>query len=150
MGYYVTGEGEFTIRPQDEAAALKALHDLNWRNDLKHGGRWPQAEGIKDGPREDMWFSWMPWNYHETTDSVDEVLELLGFDIYDRDSSGYRRVTYNNKIGAEEHFFAALAPFITEGQVYWNGEDDRYWQWQFPYKSIEMKHLRGRIIYEQV
>lgn len=132
MGYYVSGNGTFRIAPEREADALAALHALNWRNDLKRGGRWPRTpDAPENEPREDIWFAWMPWNYHETTDSVDAVLEAVGFTFTTADD-GTRAVSYDDKMGCEDVFLDALGPFVDAGgEMTWTGEDSTHWRCRF-------------------
>lgn len=152
MGYYVSGYGTFRIAPEREADALTALHALNQRNDLKRGGRYvsgvtkAEQQPRHDGPNPDIWFSWLDWNYHETTDSVDAVLEHLGFDV-ETSADGTRSVSYDNKTGAEDVFLAALGPFVDAGGfVEWSGEDDRFWRDEFTGTDLVQKE--GRVVYD--
>ena len=133
MGYYLEGQGDIQIPPENEQAALAALHRLNWRNDLKTGGRSPRMENPPaEGPREDKWFSWMEWNYHESTHSVDDVLAALGFEIVipPNNTDGYRDLYYSGKSGDQDVFLAALIPFLKQGYMAWTGEDGETWAWQ--------------------
>ena len=128
MGYYVmTKEVSFMIPKEKLDEAFKAVCELNQHNDLKRGGRWPRDE--KDGPHENVWFSWMPWDYHETCDGLGEVLEHLGFEVADTENGGLVILYYDSKTGQETLFLEALAPFVAEGSfIEWMGEDQTFWR----------------------
>ncbi|QWY81365.1 hypothetical protein SEA_RIZWANA_68 [Arthrobacter phage Rizwana] len=141
MGYYVKTRGiDFTIPKEHLEAACKALKDLNKRDDLKTGGSWGplrDAEGnliydengkIKSGQTE-RWFAWMSADYDKTLHSAEEILKEVGFEVYDNGESGIELSGYDSKSGQEEHFVAALAPFVREGSyIEWEGEDGELWR----------------------
>jgi hypothetical protein len=134
MGYYTrTTAVDFTIPADKVDDAYKAVCALNWRNDLKRGGRYPQEPGADDSqPRPDKWFSWMDWNYHETCKELKEVMEALGFEDCSMTEQGFDLGWYDSKTGNEDCFIEALAPFADPGSyINWQGEDseDRY-RWE--------------------
>ena len=141
MGYYVTLTHTNAILPAANLdAAHTALCALNERNDLKRGGsgayafgRTPEGEDPIEGPHDKVWFSWMDWNYPETCPDVAAVLTQLGFEFGTGDDGSIEFFAYDNKTGAEEHFIAALAPYLTSSdnnppQFVWRGEDGALWR----------------------
>ena len=78
------------------------------------------------------WFSWMPANYPAVCKDFLSILKELGFE-YDLDDSGnLGLVHYDNKTGAEGHFFEAIAPFVQDGSfIEWRGEDGGEYRWLF-------------------
>lgn len=154
MGYYVTGDGFVSIKTNDIPSAYKALCDLNQRDDLKRGGSYGGGGIDQSSPRPDglnyhpaRWFSWMDANYPDTLHSVDEILTSLGFDFVIKvtgDETFYT-LNYDNKIGQENEFFTALAPFIVSGEVYWRGEDGNHWMWKF--EDGKLKWFDGEVTY---
>ena len=124
MGYYVKTRGiDFTIPKEHLEAACQALKDLNKRDELKTGGAWGP-----DG-RTEAWFAWMPADYDETLHSAEEILKEVGFEVYDNGEGGIELAGYDSKSGQEEHFVAALAPFVKEGSyIEWEGEDGELWR----------------------
>lgn len=148
MGYYVnTMSCDVCIPAENAKAAYDAMCALNWRNDLKNGGRWPRNETDTDGPRDDIWFSWMHWNYHEIYQSAEEILRELGFDVMVEDNGDIWLVSYDSKIGAERDFLNAIAPFITDGSsIEWAGEDGTMWRQLF--KDGKMIEQDAKIVWE--
>ena len=74
----------------------------------------------------------MPANYPAVCKDFLSILKELGFE-YDLDDGGnLGLVHYNNKTGAEGHFFEAIAPFVQDGSfIEWRGEDGCEWRWLF-------------------
>jgi hypothetical protein len=124
MGYYVNGNGHLVIKKENLAAAYEALMALNDAPDgVKRGGSY------SGGKQHSSWFSWMPADLRELADTK-AVFERLGFETMD--ANGDLVITcYDNKIGQEEVFFAAAAPFIEDGEYEWTGEDGAFWEWTF-------------------
>jgi len=140
MGYFVNiTNQEFFVSKDNFDAAYKAMCALNDRDDLKSGGSWggdgitsdsPRPEGMTYHPAK--WFSWMPANYPAVCKDFLSILKEMGFE-YDLDDSGnLALVHYDNKTGAEGHFFEAIAPFVQDGSfIDWRGEDGDEWRWAF-------------------
>ena len=154
MGYYVRGDGEFTIKTSNIANAYQALCDLNQRDDLKRGGRHggendctkPRPSGMNHHPGR--WFSWMDADYPDKLATLDEILSAIGFDFRtetEGDLTHFRNVWYDNKMGQEEEFFTALAPFVTSGEIRWTGEENNHWAWRF--EGGTLRWLDGEITY---
>jgi hypothetical protein len=138
MGYYaeVTG-ARIKIVPDTDAKIYETLCALNKREDLKSGGSY------SDGRKTASWFSWMSENYDETCATWQEIVEELGFDLDINDPNSYQ-LTYHSKVGDEEHFFRAMAPYIENGSfVSWRGEDGALWQWKF--HDGQMEILTGHV-----
>jgi len=140
MGYYVSITNQnFFVPKENFDAAYKAMCALNDRDDLKSGGSWggngitsdsPRPEGMTYHPAK--WFSWMPANYPAVCKDFLSILKEMGFE-YDLDDSGnLGLVHYDNKTGAEGHFFEAIAPFVQDGSfIEWRGEDGSEYRWLF-------------------
>lgn len=132
MGYYITIIDADWIVPADKVdAAYEAVVNLNKRHDLKSGGssyKTPVPEGSTSvSDRPDKWFSWMEWNYDEIYEDIGEVFYELGFTgaYLNPDDGFHLGESYDSKIGNEEHFLRAIAPFSAEGSfVDFQGEDD--------------------------
>lgn len=128
MGYYVeTIEVNFTIPSSNLDDAYKAMCELNQHNELKSGGRHPSED--KDGPHDGVWFSWMHWNYDEVYETAKEILEALGFELYEDENGDLSISYYNSKIGNENHFLNAIAPYVADSSyIEWRGEDGSMWR----------------------
>lgn len=138
MGYFVTiTEVDFRIPKQNFQAAYEAMCALNENDDAKTGGRWggddidrnsPRPEGMNYHPAR--WFSWMPANYPDVCPDAKSVLDKLGFHVAVTDDGSLSIVGYDNKIGSEELFIEALAPFVADGSfICWRGEDGDEWRY---------------------
>ena len=135
MGYYVSGEGNLTIKNANLPAAYAALMALqNAPDEMKHGGSFSAKETRR-------WFSWMPEDL-TTIPTVQDVFRELGFEVeVDGDTGDVVIGNYDSKIGDEETFFAAAAPFIESGEYEWKGEDGEFWKWTF--HDGKMFHVSG-------
>ena len=108
-------------------------------NTLKSGGSWA------NGQKNKFWYSWMQEDYHETCNSVSDVLVELGFDIDDSDADlGIRITGYHSKLGQEDIFLGVIGHLIT-GTIDWHGEDGEEWTVEFPAYDNEY-HLKVRSI----
>jgi hypothetical protein len=136
MGYYISiSDADWFMSAKHEAAALQTLKDLNKpENDrLKGGGSW------SGGEKTSLWYAWMPSDYDQHVVSVAQVLEMLGFEVTATDA-GTRILFYDNKVGNENVFLAALAPYVEdECYIVWTGEDGERWRYLYTDgKMIEM------------
>lgn len=150
MGYFIeTTEAIFEVKKEHFDAAYKALCALNDRDDLKSGGsyggdgidsRSSRPAGMDYHPAK--WFSWMPADYPAEMKSVKEILEGLGFEVVVDDNGNIANLYYDSKIGNEDHFFEALAPYVTDGSyICWRGEDGREWRWLFNEGAMDWQTL---------
>ena len=147
MGYYVSTQSSTCFLPYENAQeAYDRMCKLNFNNSKKTGGSWPRPDNIpNDQPHEKIWYSWMPWNYHETCSTAKEILEELGFDMYEADN-GIEISYYDSKTGAEDLFLEAIAD-LCSGEIEWRGEDNDMWKQVFT-PGQPMKTLKGVVSYE--
>ena len=158
MGYTVTLEGSNAIIPADKLdEAYEILCNLNNYNRLKHGGNghsfdpvWREANEF--GANENVWFSWLDWNYPETCADTAAIIEQLGFG-YNLDPNGLQFLYYDNKTGSEDVFIAALAPVLASTDnvnpfFLWRGEDGEVWR-QIVIDG-EVVNQSGRLTFEAV
>lgn len=149
MGYYVNTTDSTVCIPKEKLDdAYKTLVELNNHNKLKGGGSYPKPDNLPENePNKHSWFSWMDWNYHETCSTVEEILNQLGFETELAEEGLYINY-YDNKLGDEETFFKALAPFIPDGQyICWVREDHNQWRWLF--QNGKLLHQNAIITYEE-
>lgn len=130
MGYYVSiNSSHWALPLEHEAAALQALKDLNKpeNNHLKRGGSYTGGE------KNAHWFSWMDADYDQKYHYVKDILEALGFECFRDSQTGDLHILhYDGKIGQEELFLHALAPFVRDGSfIEWTGEDGARWRYRF-------------------
>lgn len=140
MGYYVNiSESSIFIKKENFELCYEAMCALNNDNDIKRGGAFGKDIQYVENNEWDQnkWFSWMDWNYPETCKTFVDILDALGFE-YNLDEEGNLvYLTYSSKIGQEDLFFKAIAPFINKGSyVNWMGEDNLMWQWYFDGKEL--------------
>ena len=125
MGYYVEGNGYLVIKKENLAAAHEALMALQDAPDEnKRGGSYG------GGKRTSSWYSWMPEDLRTLPDTQ-SFFETVGFEIEVSDNGDIVIGHYDNKIGQEEVFISAVAPFIEDGGYDWTGEDGAFWTWEF-------------------
>ena len=139
MGYYVNiSASNIKIKAENKQAAYDAVCAINdpKYNHLKNGG----SHG-PDG--RTYWYSWMPENYPEQTETLEDVLELLGFELgYDMDGS-IIELGYDNKTGNEDVFFLAMAPYVEAGSyIMWRGEDGATWAWEFLHDTMYLRSVQ--------
>jgi len=125
MGYCVTiKHSTATIPAKNRDEVLQIWKDLNKpENDhLKRGGAY------RDGKKHTSWYSWMPANYDEQVESVEDVLSELGFETELGPFGEVLICEYDSKLGQEELFFKRVAHLMT-GEILWEGEDGGTWVW---------------------
>jgi hypothetical protein len=131
MGYCVTiKHSTATVPAKNRDEVLQIWKDLNKpENDhLKRGGAY------RDGEKHTAWYSWMPANYHEAVESVEDVLTELGFETELGPFDEVLICNYDSKRGQEELFFKRVAHLMT-GQIQWEGEDGGTWVWHLGNKD---------------
>lgn len=149
MGYYVETIGcDFVLHKENFEKAYEAMCELNDHDELKRGGQHPSKEKWEGRYNPNVWFSWLPYNYPETTSSVIDILELLGFEnLQFNDDGDLIYLTYYSKIGGEENFFKSIAPFVLDNSyIDWRGEDGELWRWYF--SNGEMLIKNGRVVFD--
>jgi len=139
MGYYIRTEAShFFIKKEHFQSCYKAMCKLNDYDSLKRGGGWggevskedPRPAGLNYHPAR--WFSWLDANYPETISTCDQLLMELGFNTeYDSDGN-LIGVSYDDKKGQEDIFFAAIAPWVQDDSwIEWRGEGGDMFRWMF-------------------
>lgn len=152
MGYNVnTTAVNLTIAADKLDDAVKALKELNQRDDLKTGG---SSGPITDGDgkvigygRTGIWFAWMDADYDQKLHTVPDIMNAVGFKDSEIQPGGdFELGWYDDKTGGEEHFLRALAPFVDEGSIVaFEGEDGQHWRYIF--ENGEMRTQTGTITY---
>lgn len=134
MGYYVRSyesDNNFKVRKENFDAAYKAMVALNDHDDLKRGGSFG-PEGARN-----KWFSWMDPNYPDSCQDFGAILQALGF-IAIYDETGLVGIDYDNKMGQEDLFLKAIAPYVEDGShILWRGEEGAVWVQIFKNGTIE-------------
>lgn len=138
MGYYATLDfSSVKIPLSAEKDALEAVYRLDKAaHHLKQGGSYGP------GKPETKWFSWMPEDLRTLT-TLEDLLQTLGFRTHESDGAIHVD-GYDSKVGQEDLFFFALAPFIESNHskefaamanepasMEWTGEDGSKWKWTF-------------------
>ena len=127
MGFYVKLTKSTAVIPsQHKAEVLKLWKLLNHPmfNDKKRGGSYV------DGQKAQHWYSWMDPDYDKTCNTVESILDMLGFDHDLTEDGGISISDYDNKTGQEQVFFNAVAHLVT-GEMFWIGEDEETYYWNF-------------------
>lgn len=137
MGYYVsTIEAEFFLSKVNFDDAYKAMCALNDRDDLKRGGsyggggidaRSDRPAGLNYHPHK--WFSWLDPDYPDKLKTTPDILQQIGFDLHYDDNGNIVYLQYDNKMGQEDLFLEAIAPFVKRNSyIIWRGEDGEHWK----------------------
>jgi len=146
MGYYAgITAADFTIPAEKLDAAFEAVKELDQHNELKSGGTWGTRPDGTSG--QIGWhFSWMDEDWTERCKNLGDVFAELGFEISGTDGD-LEIYGYNSKVGDENHFLRAVAPFVKPGSyLEWEGEDMERWRWDFD--GTTMTEKSGRTIWE--
>lgn len=146
MGYDVmTEESRLRIRAEDKERGYRAVCAINAPeyNHLKRGG------SFGPGEERQYWYSWMPADYPSETETLEDVLDLVGFTVDLDDNGDIIGLSYGNKTGAEDIFMLALAPYVEDGgYILWQGEDGDRWMWKFQDGTMLYHHVQGFTIGE--
>lgn len=130
MGYYVSIEqSTFTIPAENLQSAYDKMCELNHTvpNTQKRGGSYPGKDKAPEyGPDKNSWFSWMEWNYHETCENAEEILDALGFYISYDDEGNLHIDGYDSKAGQEDLFLKSICS-LAKGYIVWRGEEGEVW-----------------------
>lgn len=130
MGYYVRIKSGKIFMPKETHAKIlerwKLINQPQFDR-LKRGG------SFSNGSKNESWYSWMAADYDKKVASVEEVLEMLGFEFEVRSDAepGIYVTGYDNKTGQEDLFFSAINKWI-KGSLLWVGEDGDTYSWVFP------------------
>jgi hypothetical protein len=146
MGYYVqTTDCDIKIKQEDFEKCYAAMCALNDRDDLKSGGSYgggvdansPRPEGMNHHPAR--WFSWMSADYPSKQKTFQEIIQELGFDPTYSEDGDLVLASYDNKIGSEQLFFSAIAPWVAQDSyIDWRGEDGAEWRWSFDGATLKV------------
>lgn len=137
MGCSVTiTDSRVVIRKDNFDTAYKALCEINAHDELKSGGILPanidKPESSKSVGNPNFWFSWMPWNYDEKFDNLQDILWMLGFDVVYNDDGDIVALNYDEKMGDEGEFLGALAPYVDpDSYINWTSEYGDEWSCVF-------------------
>jgi len=129
MGYYVKiSKSSLTIAASTKPSIYKVWCDLNdlKYNAQKRGGSW------SSGGQASWNYSWMDEDYPSSCQTMEEILDMLGFEFTVTEKGDIKDLKYENKTGQEQIFFKALAPYITRpALINWRGEDGARYSWIF-------------------
>jgi hypothetical protein len=146
MGYNVEIEkSSLTIPASQKGNVLKAWKEMNSpaNNYRKHGG------SFSGGGKNEHWYSWMPVDYDQTVQSVEDVLDLLGFDYTILDNGDTLITGYCSKTGQEEEFFEEVRQYI-HGSVSWIGEEGDLFKWYYPQTLDHGTIIEGEVVTKQI
>lgn len=126
MGYCITSRDcKFVIKRANMDLALAAL-----KKAIKKAKRWDWV-----GEREIS-------DAKSLSEAMNALMWPLGFkDVPDDGMLDATSIYFNGeKMGSEDEFFAALAPYVEEGSwIEATGEDDDRWRWVFRNKKMTVE-----------
>lgn len=140
-----------TMVPANWPVAYARLCALNDRDDLKTGGsaecNQPRPAGMDHHPNR--WFTGMDPNYPAKCSTVQEVLEMLGFEVgvirasVDPEEVGLLSFEGFSGSSRDLDYFIEAIGSLLEGEMFWTGEDGSHWKWEFP----DTRQLDGTVVY---
>ena len=139
MGYYVSIKKSTAVIPAHNKATVLAIwKDLNKpeNNHLKRGGSYNGG-----GEKSRHWYSWMDADYDQTCNSVEEVLDMLGFYYTSHDNGDVSIDGYDSKTGQEDLFLERVENLLT-GEIEWLGEEGETWTTKFKGDDV----IEGQVI----
>ena len=128
MGYCIEQRGaKFTILAKNKPKALEALKAIAGNTDNMGGG---SSSGEK-------WYSWVNMGYVSRA-TLEKAIEDWRWHAETNEEGDINDIWFDGqKIGDEDHFFAALAPFVEKGSyVEMQGEEGEIWRYAFNGKSM--------------
>ena len=126
MGYHMSQYNcDFFMKKEDKAAALKAIQALDPGDG--HGGRFEPETG-----KTESWFSWIDTDEYKNATTLEEAVVAWRWELQGAVGEDVTGICFDGeKLGDDEHFLRAIAPFVREGSwIEIEGEDER-WRWCF-------------------
>jgi hypothetical protein len=131
MGYVVKIEKSTAVIPNvNRTMILDTWKNLNApENDhMKRGQSFSRSGGVESVTKH---YSWLPTHYDTTVKSIEDMLDLFEFSYeVDPITNDIAITGYEAKMGQEELFFQRVFDLLT-GKIFWHGEDDSRWVWNF-------------------
>lgn len=123
-------DANFSIPADALDLAYATLCNLNTDDSIKGGSS--SVPGYRTHH-----FSWMDADYPDKCEDAAAIFAELGFETFIDGDGALMLISYDSKIGDEEMFVAAVAPFVTPGSyMRWRGEDGEMWGWDFDGTSM--------------
>ena len=126
MGYYVEYNIDASFKKEDAPkvlAAINALHDPDLIKKQASGGLWSGCEKKK------CWYSWVDNPPVGGWTDIGDAFLAWRFELSD-EGNCFAFDWVGEKLGDEEFFFQALAPYLI-GDIYARGEDNDEWGFRF-------------------
>lgn len=140
MGYCIyIEEIDVSFPVKNAERILQAIKNLHGKETIADGKQ------LKNGKWSDHYFSWVNEDFYKIND-IKKMFEEWGWTI--EKSRGEYKITelLREKIGDDDIFFKAIAPFMNDGFINVRGEDGNVWKWVFENGHFEEKE--GRIEYD--
>jgi hypothetical protein len=135
MGYYMElMESNFSIAPENQAAALKAIKSLAGK-ETNHGSTGD-------------YFSWVDTKDFLNAQTLEEALSVWRWET---EIDAYDNVTISEftgeKLGDDELLFQAIAPYVDKDSfIQMQGEDGSIWRWVFDGNNVE--EIQAKLVFE--
>jgi len=143
MGYYARGTGSITIDSSKLEKLFLAVRMMLNETDTMRGGIW------SNGTISNRSYAWVDSDNLRNACSdknLKHVFECWGFYINPTNNKDEYIIDFDNKLGDEDHFIKKIAPFVTRGEIIWNGEDGSKWKDEF--KSGQLRRMNAKIVWE--
>jgi len=143
MGYHMCQwDCDFFIAEKDKGAALKAIQALD--SDNGRGGRFePEVGKVRN------WFSWVDTDEYKNATTLEEAVIAWRWELQGAVGGDVTAICFDGeKLGDDEHFLRAIAPFVRDGSwIEIEGEDGR-WRWCFA--GGELHTITPTVIWPEV
>jgi hypothetical protein len=136
MGYYMRQtDAKFTIAASKHAAALEKLKELLGRADLMGGGSSDGRGGYVPH------FSFVRMEDARTATNLADAMDAFRWPVEQDAEGNITAIRFaGEKLGEDEHFFAAIAAFVDDGSfIAMRGETGSGWRWVFSKGAIAGK-----------
>lgn len=150
MGYYVTTmDQNIFIDKKYFGDIYNKMCKLNDYDELKRGGSSKDGEPYEGRYNPNKWFAWMDYNYPETCNNLQEILQQIGFEITYDDEGNITGLFYDNKTGSEDYFLQCFAGYVPFGSfIEFKGEDDAYYKYVYGPTSMHLYSGHLRVDYD--
>jgi hypothetical protein len=139
MGYCMSQrDAKFAILKDKKEAALQALKATASNTKRMGGGSFNGATGERT-----YHYAWVDMSYVKAT-TLTEAARKWRWDLVEEEDGHISDIEFRGeKLGDDERFFEALAPFVEDGSfIEMEGEDGSRWKWVFKDGSVSEKHAR--------
>lgn len=146
MGYYTNLiDSKIFVKKEDFPKVYEKMCELNNYDELKRGGSFGKTDDQPSKWNPNKWFSWMDYNYPDTLNTMEEILQQVGFELTFDKEGNLTGLGYYNKTGNEDYFLSCFAAYVeNDSYVKFKGEEDFDW-YRFVFNNGKMTKQVGDV-----